>query len=79
MIKIEDIGQNRSYHNNWSPYIHHKRTTVKLKYKSFASKNKMTKKKKPNRSHHNNDLTFPWSKKHDNYIVCNLSKIKKNE
>jgi len=27
------------------------------------------KKNKPDRSYHNNDLSFPCSKKHNNYIV----------
>jgi len=43
---IVDMGQNRSYHNNWSPYINQKRAIVKLKCKSYASKIIMAKKEK---------------------------------
>ena len=33
-------------------------------------------KNKPNRSYYNNDLSFPCSKKHNNYIVDYFSKRK---
>ena len=41
---IVDMGPNRSYHNNRSPYINQKRAIVKLKCKSCASKTMMAKK-----------------------------------
>ena len=34
---IFDIGQNRSYHNNWSLYIDKKIATVKSKIKNWFS------------------------------------------
>ena len=29
-LMINDMGQNRSYHNNWSPHINYERTKVKI-------------------------------------------------
>jgi len=43
---IFNMGQNRFYHNNRSPYINQKRAIVKLKCKSCASKTMMAKKEK---------------------------------
>ena len=40
---IVDMGQNRTYHNNWSPHVYQKSTTVKFKCKDYASKTIMAK------------------------------------
>ena len=45
LLMINDMGQNRSYPNNWSPYVNHKRNMfVKFKCKNCASKKQMAKK-----------------------------------
>ena len=43
---IWNKGENRSYDNNWSPYINQKSAIVKLKSKNYASKTIMAKKEK---------------------------------
>jgi len=72
---IDYMGQNRSYHNNWSPYVHQKRNIVKFQCKNCASKTIMAKnRRKSNRSYQNNDISFTCClKKHNNYICDYLS------
>ena len=62
---IDDMGQNRFYHNNWSIYS----TEGKFKCKDSAFKTKETKNQKPNRTFYNNDLSLPCIKKHKDYIL----------